>query len=53
MRDLKNLINAMKRFDSLETVIAELNAFDTDKELEITIEDLAEYLNEEADYACE
>lgn len=53
MKDLRKLIDAMKRFDSLETVIAELNAFDADTELEITIDDLADYLNDEADYARE
>ena len=53
MKDLRKLIDAMKRFDSLETVIAELNAFDADTKLEITIDDLADYLNDEADYARE
>ena len=46
---MKNLINALKRFDSLETVIAELEQFDR----EDTIDDLVEYLNDEADYAGE
>ena len=46
---MKNLINALKRFDSLETVIAELEQFDR----EDTIDDLVEYLNDEADYAWE
>lgn len=48
---MKNLINALKRFDSLETVIAELEVFDSDNNVEITVDDLAEYLNDEADYA--
>lgn len=46
---MKNLIEALKRFDSLETVIAELEQFDR----EDTIDDLVEYLNDEADYANE
>lgn len=44
---MENLIKALQRFDSLETIIAELKVFDRDE----TIEDLAEYLNDEADYA--
>lgn len=48
---MKNLINALKRFDSLETVIAELEVFDSNDNVEITVDDLAEYLNDEADYA--
>ena len=48
---MEELIKALKRFDSLETVIAELEAFDADDRLEVTVEDLAEYLNDEADYA--
>lgn len=48
---MKNLINALKRFDSLETVIAELEVFDSVDNVEITVDDLAEYLNDEADYA--
>lgn len=50
---MKNLIDALKRFDSLETVIAELEVFDADENAEITVDDLAEYLNDEADYANE
>ena len=50
---MKNLINALKRFDSLETVIAELEASDFDENDEITVDDLADYLNDEADYANE
>lgn len=46
---MKNLIKALKRFDSLETVIAELEQFDR----EDTIDDLVEYLNDEADYSNE
>ena len=49
---MTKLISALKRFDSLETVIAELKAFDADN-LDITIDDLADYLNDEADYANE
>lgn len=46
---MKNLIEVLKRFDSLETVIAELEHFDREE----TLEDLVEYLNDEADYARE
>lgn len=46
---MKEFIKALKRFDSLETVIAELEHFDR----EYTLEDLVEYLNDEADYARE
>ena len=46
---MENLINALKRFDSLETVIAELEQFDREE----TLDDLVEYLNDEADYARE
>ena len=49
---MTRLINALKRFDSLETVIAELEAFDADN-LDVTIDDLADYLNDEVDYANE
>ena len=48
---MENLIEALKRFDSLETVIAELEVYDSYNNLEITVDDLAEYLNDEADYA--
>lgn len=51
MNDIKNLIEALRRFDSLETVIAELEVFDADENEEITVDDLAEYLMDEADYA--
>ena len=46
---MEELVKALKRFDSLETVIAELEHFDR----EDTLEDLIEYLNDEADYATE
>lgn len=48
---MEDLINALERFDSLETVIAELRAYDNDRE--VTIEAVAEYLEDEADYANE
>ena len=48
---MKNLIDALKRFDSLETVIAELEVCELDECAEIL--ELAEYLNDEADYANE
>ena len=44
---MKELIKALQKFDSLETVIAELKEFDREE----TIEDLVEYLNDETDYA--
>lgn len=50
---MKNLIEALQRFDSLETVIEELKVADFEENEEITVDDLAEYLNEEADYANE
>lgn len=46
---MEELVKVLKRFDSLETVIAELEQFDR----EDTLEDLIEYLNDEADYATE
>ncbi len=46
---MEEFIRALQRFDSLETVIAELKAYDVDRET--AIEDIAEYLNDEADYA--
>lgn len=48
---MENLIEALKRFDSLETVIAELEVCDMDENAEIS--DLVDYLNDEADYANE
>lgn len=48
---MKNLIEVLRRFDSLETVIAELEVFESDENAEITVDDLAEYLNDELDYA--
>lgn len=50
---MKNLIEALKRYDSLETVIAELEAFgdEGDEDVDITTDGLADYLNDEADYA--
>ena len=48
---MKNLIEALKRFDSLETVITELEVADFDDNVEVTVDDLASYLNDEADYA--
>lgn len=53
MKDIKNFIEALRRFDSLETVIAELEVFDADENAEITVDVLTEYLNDEADYANE
>ena len=50
---MKELIKVLRRYDSLETVIAELEVFDADENAEITVDDLAEYLNDEADYARE
>ncbi len=50
---MRNLINALKRFDSLETVIAELEVYDRESEAGITVEDLTDYLKDEADYANE
>lgn len=50
-QNMENLVKALKRFDSLETVIAELEAYDYDSAEEVTVEDLADYLNDEADYA--
>ena len=44
---MEHLIEALKRFDCLETVILELEEYDR----ECTIDDLVEYLNDEADYA--
>lgn len=49
---MKNLIEALKRYDSLETVIAELETFDGE-DVDITTDGLADYLNDEADYANE
>lgn len=46
---MKQLIKSLKRFDSLETIIAELEHSDREE----TLEDLVEYLNDEADYARE
>lgn len=43
---MEELIKALQRFDSLETVIAELKAYDRGG----GIEELVEYLNDEADY---
>ncbi len=47
---MENLIKALQRYDSLETVIVELKAFDGNS-VEVTVDDLAEYLDDEADYA--
>jgi len=47
---VKELINALKQYDSLETVIAVLEAYDEDGREEITVDEIAEYLNDEADY---
>ena len=43
---MEELIKALQRFDSLETVISELKAYDRGD----GIEELVEYLNDEADY---
>ncbi len=45
--NMEQFIKALQRYDSLETVIAELQAYDREE----TIEDIVEYLNDEADYA--
>lgn len=37
MNDIKNSIDALKKYDSLETVIAELEVFDADENAEITV----------------
>lgn len=50
---MKNLIEALERYDSLESVIAELKVADLGENEEVTVDDLAEYLNDEADYANE
>ncbi len=44
---MEELIKALERFDSLGTVIEELKHYDREE----SIEDLTEYLNDEADYA--
>jgi len=44
---MEQFIEALQRFDSLETVIAELKEYAGNG----TIEDITEYLNDEADYA--
>ncbi len=44
---MEQFIKALQRFDSLETVIAELKVYDRSE----TIENITEYLNDEADYA--
>jgi hypothetical protein len=44
---MHDLIKALARFDSLSTVIEELREFDGEE----TIENVTEYLNDEADYA--
>lgn len=49
MSRLKILIKALERFEDLETVIEELKAYDDDRE--ITVDAIAEYLEDEADYA--
>lgn len=46
---MENLIKALERFDSLETVIEELKANDNDRE--VTIEAVAEYLEDELYYS--
>jgi hypothetical protein len=46
---MEELIKALQRFDSLETVISELKAYDRGD----GIDKLVEYLNDEADYANE
>lgn len=48
---MEEFIKALQRFDSLETVIAELKAYDSDRDRETTIENIVEFLNDEADYA--
>lgn len=53
MNDIKNLIEVLRRFDSLETVIAELEVFEAEENAEITVDNLTEYLNDEADYSNE
>ena len=49
--DIKNLIEALRSFDNLDNVIAELECFDASEDAEITVDDLVEYLTDEADYA--
>lgn len=48
---MKNLIKVLERYDSLETVISELKAYDDDRE--VSVEAITEYLEDEADYANE
>ena len=48
---MENLINTLKRYDNLETVIAVLEAYDDDGSEEMTVDEIAEYLSDEADYA--
>lgn len=45
---MNDLIKVLERYDSLETVIAELRAYNKEN---VTIEDVIDYLNDEADYA--
>ena len=51
MNDIKKLIAALRRFDSLETIITELEGFDAEENEEITIDILTDFLDDEADYA--
>lgn len=43
---MKELIEVLENFDSLETVIAELKAYEGEE----TIEDITEYLEDELNY---
>lgn len=43
---MRELIEVLEKFDSLETVIAELKAYEGEE----TIEDIAEYLEDELSY---
>lgn len=48
---MKELISALRKYDNLETVIAIMEAYDNDENEEMTVDEIVDYLNEEADYA--
>ena len=49
---IDELIEALQRFDSLDTVISEIREFNVEDDGDM-IEDLTEFLNGEADYCNE
>lgn len=50
---MEKLIEAMERIGDLEWILQVLKEYDTDGNTDVSVEEIADYLNDEASYAAE